>query len=187
MMRRFVLLLVAIAGLTVAGLAQESEDRDKNLDVRSPVGDLHVGKDADAQKAGLPLYPGAQPQKDSNNSDPLNLGIITESFGLKLVVAKYRSDDSPERIIAFYRNKMKKYGKVLECHSSSENAGIHEDSDDQGSKLLKCEGDNTGPVRQLKVGTEANAHIVDVAPDVTGKGSTFTLVYLHKREKQADI
>ena len=185
MIRRLVLSL-AIVGFAVAGFAQESEDRDKNLDVRSPVGDLHVGKDADAQKAGLPLYPGARPQKDDNN-DPLNLGIFTESFGLKLVVAKYRSDDSPEMIISFYRNKMKKYGKVLECHGQDDHSGIHDDDQQSESKPLTCEGDNSGPVRELKVGTEANAHIVAVEADQNGRGSVFTLVYLHKREKQADI
>jgi hypothetical protein len=56
---------------------------------------MHVGKDADAKKAGLPLYPGARPKVEKDN-DPLNFGILMENFGLKVVVAKYESDDSPD-------------------------------------------------------------------------------------------
>ena len=185
MIRHFALLF-AIAGLTAMGFAQDTQNRDKSLDVQSPAGDLHVGKDADAQKTGLPLYPGAQPQSDGNN-DPLNFGLFTESFGLKLVVAKYRSDDAPDKILDFYRKKMKKYGPVLECHGFHSNVGIEEDSDQPTAKPLKCDDDQTGPVRELKVGTEANAHVVSVEPVESGKGSKFTLVYLHKREKQGEI
>ncbi|HLV87170.1 MAG TPA: hypothetical protein VKV39_09360 [Candidatus Sulfotelmatobacter sp.] len=185
MIRQFALLAL-LACVSAAGLAQESEDRDKNLDVRSPMGDLHVGKDADARKAGLPLYPGARPEQNEHN-DPLNFGLATESFGLKLVVAKYESDDSPDKVLAFYRGKLKRYGKVLECHSANDNAEINHDDKDHGSQPLKCDGDDSGPVRQLKVGTENDAHIVSVEPAQTGNGTTFTLVYLHKREKEADI
>ena len=86
-MLRHLAIIVLTVLLAIGAAAQESPSHDKNLDVTSPVGDLHVGKDASAQKAGLPLYPGARPKHDENN-DPLNLGILTESFGLKLVVAK---------------------------------------------------------------------------------------------------
>ena len=179
------LLLVVVATLAVTCLAQNSDDRSKGLDVRSSIGDLHVGKDADAQRAGLPLYPGAQLQRDGKD-DPLNLGVLTESFGLKLVVAKYRSDDTADKVLTFYRNKMKKYGKVLECHNQNDNTSVHAD-DQSGAKPLKCEGDSSGPVRELKVGTEDNAHIVAVEPGQPGNGCTFTLVYLYKRDKEGEI
>jgi len=185
-MLRSLTLLVAALSLTLPVLAQEPDDHDKNLDVRSPIGDLHVGKDADARKAGLPLYPGARPQQDENN-DPFNLGVFTESFGLKLVVAKYRSDDPPDKILAFYRDKMRKYGRVLECRGPHDNSGVHVDDDQERSKPLKCEGDNSGPVRELKVGTEGNAHIVAIEPQDKARGTTFTLVYLYKRDKKGEI
>src|ERR1700741_1725115 len=91
-------------------VAAQETDKDKNLDVRSPIGDLHVGKDADAQKAGLPLYPGARPQrKDNDDGDAVNLALVTESLGMKLIVAKYETNDPQEKVLAFYREKMKKY------------------------------------------------------------------------------
>ena len=164
--------------------AQDSDNSDKALDVRSSVGDLHVGKDADAQKAGLPLYPGAHPKHEQDN-DPLNFGILTESFGLKLVVAKYESSDPAAKILAYYKDRMKKYGQVLECHHSNVNTDVHSDSHDDGDRPLKCEGDNTGPVTELKVGTEHNARIVSI--EFSDKGTTFAIVYVRSRGKSGDI
>src|SRR5271170_5335974 len=168
--------------------AQDSGSHD-NFDVRSTVGDLHLGKDADAQKAGFSLYPGARPKHEKDN-DPLNFGIFTESFGFKVIIAKYESGDAPDKIIAYYRDKLKKYGKVLECHTSEHGTDVHVDSDKDdagGSKELKCEGDNTGNVVELKVGTQDHQHLVSVGPAEKGSGSTFALVYLNTRGKQGDI
>ena len=174
------LLIALVVSLPAAG---QNNDKDKNLDVRSPVGDLHVGKDADAQKAGLPRYPGARPQQQENN-DPLNLALSTDSFGMKLIVAKYETNDPAEKVLAFYREKMKKYGKVLECHSTEDKTGFHHDDDDRAKdQPLKCEGDNSGPVRELKVGTEDNQHIVALEDPKDGKATPFVIVYLRKHEK----
>jgi hypothetical protein len=178
--------LVLSALLAWPSAAQDSDQSDKPLDVTSSVGDLHVGKDADAKKAGLPLYPGARPERDKDN-DPLNLGILTESFGFKLVVAKYESDDPAEKILAYYKDKMKKYGKVLECHNTHDNGGVHSDSNEDRNRPLKCEGDNNGPVRELKVGTEGNARIVSIESSDKGKGTTFAIVYVRSRGKSGDI
>src|SRR5271154_3186201 len=131
----------AIAALIPASAQTQKSDnsKDDSFDVRSSVGDLHLGKDANAQKAGLPLYPGARPKQEKDN-DPINFGILSESFGFKVVVAKYESDDAPDKVIAYYRDKLKKkYGKVLECHTREHGGGAHFD-DDKDSKQLKCDG-----------------------------------------------
>ena len=181
------------AMLMVPGLRAQTqkpdESQDKHLDIRSSVGDLHVGKDADAQRAGLPLYPGARLREDEHR-DRVNLGILTEGFGMKLVVANYDSDDAPARVVEFYRDKLKKYGKVLECHTREHGGDIHtnvHDDKEQHVKELKCDDDNTGPVTELKVGTEENQHIVAIEPADAGKGSIFTLVYVHTRGKQGEL
>jgi len=187
------LALAVFAALTLPVFAQQSaqqsDSQDKPFDVRSSLGDMHVGKDADAEKQGLPLYPGARPKQEKDN-DPLNFGIVTESFGLKLMVAKYESDDPPARIVDFYRGKLKKFGKVMECHSQkhSGDVDVHDDKDSKDSKdkELKCEEDS-GPVVELKVGTEDNQHVVAIEPRDSGKGSTFALVYMHTRGKRGDI
>jgi hypothetical protein len=169
--------------------AQPSDSQDKPFDVRSSIGDMHVGKDANAEKQGLPLYPGARPKKEKDN-DPLNFGILTESFGMKLMIAKYESDDPPAKIVDFYRGKLKKFGKVLECHSQKHggDVDVHDDKDSKDSKdkALKCEEDS-GPVVELKVGTEDNQHVVAVEPGDASKGSTFALVYVRTHGKSGEI
>lgn len=189
-------LAAAFSAAAVPGVAatpqQQDSGQDKHLDIQSSAGDLHVGNDADARKAGLPLYPGARLRHDEENDNAANLSLFTDAFGVKLVIAKYDSDDAPGKVIDFYRDKLKRYGKVLECHTR-EHGGAHadfnddDDSKDQHSKPVKCDGDNSGPVIELKVGTEANQHVVAIEPSAAGKGSTFALVYVHTRGKQGDI
>lgn len=198
MNRHLKLALLLVVSLTLpvfvvsAAFAQDSgnPNKNKNVDITSPVGDLHVGADADARKAGLPLYPGARLKSDDENKGQANLSVLTEAFGMKLVVAHYESDDAPAKIVNFYRDKLKKYGKVLECHSQKHggDVDVHDDDKDDAndSKELKCE-ENSGPVTELKVGTENNQHVVAIEPRDAGKGATFALVYVHTQGKRGDI
>jgi hypothetical protein len=180
--------------LSASSPAQNSDSQNKSFNVQSSVGDLHLGEDADARKVGLPLYPGARlktgDDKDGN-SNAANLSLFTDAFGFKLVVANYDSDDVPAKVIDFYHDKLKRYGKVLECHSKKNGGDVDVNDDnndkDSGSKPLKCEGDNTGPVTELKVGTEDNQRVVAVEPSDSGKGTTFALVYVHARGKKGEI
>jgi hypothetical protein len=194
MFRHLAFALVLTLGLALPLVAQDSDNKDKNFDVRSSVGDLHVGGDADARKTGLPLYPGAHLKTDDKDKSPANLSMLTESFGIKLVIAQYASNDSPAKVIDFYRDKLKKYGKVLECHSQKHGGDISVEEDDKSSKdkdskdskELKCD-ENSGPVTELKVGMEDNQHVVAIEPGDGSKGSNFALVYLYTRGKRGDI
>ncbi|PYX47978.1 MAG: hypothetical protein DMG79_12910 [Acidobacteria bacterium] len=189
MFRRLTLVLALALLTTLPLLAQDSDD--KNLDIRSSVGDLHVGSDVDAKKIGVPLYPGARLKTDDKDNNQANLSLLTEAFGFKLVVASYESNDRPAKVVDFYRDKLKRYGKVLECHSHKHGGNVeaHEgqdsDKDSKEGKELKC-NENSGPVTELKVGTEDNQHVVAVEPR-EGTGSTFSLVYVHTRGKRGDI
>jgi hypothetical protein len=190
-------LLLVVAFFLAAAISsfaapQKSDGgQDKHLDVQSSVGDLHVGNDADASKTGIPLYPRARLRHDDGDNNNANLGLFTEAFGIKLVIVKYESDDAPGKIIDYYRDSLKKFGKVLECHTHEHGGGYadFDDSDDSDHprKQLKCEGDNTGPVTELKVGTENNQRVVAVEPGAGHGGAKFTLVYVHTQGKQGDL
>jgi len=193
MLRSLIFTLSLAAVLATPVVAQDSNTQNKPFDVRSSVGDLHVGSDADAKKAGLPLYPGARLKTGSHDGDSnqANLSLLTEGFGFKLVASKYDSSDEPGKVVDFYRDKLKRYGKVLECHSQKHGGDVNVNSDDKDSKdskdkELKCE-ENSGPVTELKVGTENDQHVVAIEPGDTGKGSTFAVVYVHTRGKSGDI
>lgn len=186
MSRHFALALIVAAFVSISLSAQDSGD--KNLDIHSSVGDLHVGKDADARKIGLPLYPGAHLKSEEQDSKQANLSLFTEAFGLKLLVANYESDDAPAKVIDFYREKLKKYGKVVECHTHKHDGDvdIDDDNDSKGNSELKCE-DHDGPVTELKAGTQENQRVVAVRTSDSGKGSTFALIYVHTHGKRGEI
>ena len=76
-----------LVSLTLPIFAQDSgnQNKNKNVDITSPVGDLHLGADADARKAGLPLYPGARLKSDDENKSQANLSVLTERFGVDSV------------------------------------------------------------------------------------------------------
>jgi hypothetical protein len=172
----------------------DNKDQNKNFDVQSSVGNMHAGNDGTPREIGLPVYPGAhlrKPDKDTNSSSA-NLSLFTSAFGFKLVIANYDSDDAPAKVASYYREKLKKYGKVLECRTSKHGGDVsahadNDDNDSQKSKDLKCDGDNTGNIIELKVGTENNQHVVSVEPAENGSGSTFAMVYVRARGKQGDI
>jgi hypothetical protein len=161
---------------------------NSKVDIETPVGAIHVNEEANVRDTGLAVYPGArQKPKTDHDSKSANVNISSSFFGVKVVAIEYESDDSPDKILAFYQDQLKKYGRVIECRTSkhggdlSVKAGDHSDS----SKPVTCEGGNSGNVVELKVGTEDNQHLVSVEPQ--GKGSDFALVYVLTRGKEGSI
>jgi hypothetical protein len=96
------------------------------------------------------------------------------------VAIKFRSDDPPDKVLAFYRPKMKEFGgKFLECQQQGFVTYNHSDD----SKELTCgDGSRNGANMELKAGTPDRQHIVAVKP--SGSGSEFALVYVMKHGKE---
>jgi hypothetical protein len=168
------------------------KDHDKGdnskVDIETPVGAIHVNEEANVRDTGLAVYPGArEKEKTDHDSKSANVNISSSFFGVKVVAIEYESDDSPDKVLAFYQNQLKKYGQVIQCRTNKQGgdltvkAGEHRDS----SKPVSCEGSNSGNVVELKVGTEDNQHLVSVEPE--GKGSDFALVFIQTRGKEGSI
>lgn len=175
---RLAIAVLLAACLTVlacsVNVKKDSSGEDKNVDIETPIGGIHVDKSADVHDTGLPVYPEARIKQDgpSNDDDNANVNVSFFGYGVKVIAVKYQSDDPPAKIIPFYKDRLKKYGKILECHTS--------DSDPKGeskgnSEELTCDSES-GQTVELKVGVKDNQHIVAITPE--GKGSTFTLVYV---------
>jgi hypothetical protein len=165
---------------------KEQNGQDKQVDINTLVGGIHVSKGADVADVGLAVYPGARLKQDGSDGKDksANVNISSFGFGLKVVALEYQSDDAPDRLVAYYKDQLKKYGRVLECHTSHLNVNPDIKGSDHGSHELTCEG-SSGNNIELKVGTKENQHIVAVEPD--GKGSSFSLVYVRTHGKDADI
>ena len=165
---------------------KEQNGEDKQVDIDTPIGGIHVSKGANVADLGLAVYPGARlKQKDFNGEDKsANVNISGFGFGVKVVALQYESDDSPSRLVAFYKDQLQKYGHVLECHTRHLDVDTDMKASDHGSHELTCEG-TSGDNIELKVGTKENQHIVAVEPE--GKGSSFSLVYVRTHSKDAEI
>jgi hypothetical protein len=169
--RALVLALVSVIPLAAA---PQTKENPKKLEIRTPTAGLTVSGEATAKEVGLPVYPGARLRKDNPSEDSqANLAFWTSSMGFKLVVLKYESDDAVEKVSAFYRKALGKYGRVLQCTSADENKSEKH----EGSKDLDCGDDKPekGAI-ELKAGTREKQHVVGVEP--TGTGSKFELVYI---------
>ena len=165
---------------------KEKNGEEKQVDINTPVGGIHVSKNANPADVGIPIYPGARlKEKEDGNDKSANVNINSFGFQLKVVALEYESNDDPAKVIAYYKDQLKKYGDVLQCHTSSlhVNTGGKKWHDDDSHELT-CEGDS-GSDTELKVGTRENQHIVAVEP--SGNGSNFSLVYVRTHGKDADI
>ncbi len=165
---------------------KEQNGEDKQVDIQTPIGGIHVSKGANPEDVGVAIYPGAHlKQKDSDGDDKsANVNISGFGYGLKVVALEYESSDSPAKVVDYYRDQLKKYGKVLVCHTSHMDVDADIKDQEHGSHELTCEG-KSGVTVELKVGTKENQHIVAVEP--AGTGSSFSLVYLRTHGKDADI
>jgi len=172
------LFLIALAGCSVSANKDSKTGGDKDVDIRTPFGSLSVHEGGnDIKETGLALYPGATVKKEmaDDHHSSANVNISSSLFGLKVVALKFESNDSPEKVLGFYRKDMGKYGKVADCTGGFTMSFHHHDQDadvscdDQGGMGHEYK-------EELKVGTQNNQRIVAVKP--SGNGSEFTLVYV---------
>ena len=163
-------------------LQKEGNEQNKQVGIKTLLGELHGSKQADACDIGLAVYPVARlTEKHSDHSDKsANVSISGLACDLKVVARKYESDDSPPRVLSSYQDQLKKYSNVLECPSP-----LHRSHDSHhGSNELTCAGDNGKDV-ELKAGRKDEQRIVAVEPE--GRGSSFALVSLRTHGRDGEI
>jgi hypothetical protein len=95
--------IVGIASLTFIGMRLARHSRvtqeGEHVKVETPFGTAETSKDPEdaARELGVDVYPGADPQKE---------GASTATFGrVRTVSAAFQSDDSVDKVCAFYRSK----------------------------------------------------------------------------------
>jgi len=160
---------------------KDSAGKEKDVDIRTPFGSLSVQKgSSDIKDTGLPLYPGSHSRKDDDDHNA-NVNISSSMFGLKVVAQKYETDDTPEKVLAYYQKHMGKFGDVIECSKGLDINFHHHDKD----APVTCEGTGHEYDKALKAGTENNQHIVAVKSG--SKGTTFAIVYVRAWDSKDTI
>jgi len=205
--------LVLMVGCSV-NVKKDEEGRDKNVEVKSPIGDIKVNKEGgkdknvsirspfgnlnvDTEKVsasdiGLSVYPGATEAPDEeHNQSKANVNIDSPWFTLKVQALKYKSNDSQDKIWEYYKKELKKYGRVLECKPGSPDMNYTKKNDDD----LTCHDDEKNGSKkvnldmdrdsiELRVGTKQSFRVVGMKQD--GKGSSFALVRIRMKEDSKD-
>jgi hypothetical protein len=140
--------------------------------------EVRFNDQATAADVGLPAYPGSKPYTDPDqSSSAANVRLSTSLFGFRVVGVNLQTPDSPEKVGAFYRQALAKYGDVLECSRHTKST-----SEEEGDGV-KCDPDDPGANSVVyKVGTGKNQRIVAIKPH--GAGARFSLVHLDVREQK---
>ena len=166
---------------------KKAGDGESRVDIKTPMGDIHVNEQPDIRETGLSLYPGAKPaqKEDSDDKKSANVNISGPGFALKVVAAEFTSEDSSEKVIAYYDKELQKFGKVVQCHGQWSGGHVGNVTGKGSAKPVTCASGDTGSSVELKVGTEDNQHIVAV--DREGNRTKFALVYVRTHGKDDTI
>lgn len=188
------LLAITIAALMLAfaGCSIDVNDKDKKnekVDIKTPFANLKVDSSEKSADNGIPVYPGAhlRPADKDGDNHAANINIGAMGFGLKVIAAEYETNDSPDKVKAFYEDKMKHFGDVLVCNGHSGGSDVHMSMHGSGDKdkdkKLSC-SDTHGDGWEIKTGTDDNQHLVSIEPN--GSGTRFGTVLVQTRGSDHD-
>ena len=174
-----------LAALLLAGCRVQSDkhgDSD-NVKISTPFGGMQV-KTNDAvvvEDLGLPAYPGAQLVKKDKDDGSADVNMNFGGFQLRVKAVSYQTGDSPEKVEAFYRAGLRRFGDVIACRDNrvvgspartqegltcDNNNGNHYSVDDKPDK----------GALELKAGSQQHQHIVEI--EAQGSGTKIGLVAL---------
>jgi len=180
--------LVLIGGLSgcTVRVDKDASGKEKNVQVETPFGSVHVNSDqTTASDVGLPVYPGAALVKDDDKNKSADVQAGFGRWQVRVRVVSYSTSDSKEKVTAFYKKALSRYGDVITCQGNSpvgtptmtaqgltctedKNAKVQIDRKDYGSSKDGL---------TLKAGSKRHQHIVGFDDPKDGK-TRFALVAL---------
>ncbi len=184
-----VLALAAFASGCRVHVEKGANGEDKNVQVDTPFGGVHVNTNqTTAVDLGLPVYPGAQVvTTDNDKSADIRMGF--GEWQMRIKVVNYSTPDSQDKVTAFYKNALTRYGDVIACQ---DNAAVGAPA--KTSEGLTCDDKHGGRIQvndngtsygyhsgsngfELKAGSERHQHIVGFQSSAPGQ-TRFALVAL---------
>jgi hypothetical protein len=172
----FPAIVLFAASLSSGGTALLAQNSDVDLS-------LHANSHATAADIGLPAYPGATLYKNADNDAAVDMGFTFGDFHFSVIAANYRTSDSSEQVLAFYRKPLSRYGEVLECNHGKPVGALtvtHSGltcSDQHGGHVQVDSSANSSSDHELRAGSPQKYRIVGI--DDSHAGAThFGLVAL---------
>jgi len=160
--------------------------KDKNVRIDTPLGGIHVNQDAvSAADTGLPQYPGAHLDTDHQGDKSADIHMGFGDWQLRIKVVRYRTSDSQDKVLAFYKKALGRYGDVIECNGKSPvgspvstREGLTCNDDGGGDTKLHVDTGDTGGGHDLKAGSKRHQHIVGIDKESDADTTRFSLVQL---------
>lgn len=189
-------MILLLAGLAMAACAtgcrvhvdKDANGQEKNVQVDTPFGGVHVDtNDLTASDLGLPIYPGSDIVKDKEGNKSADVHMGFGEWQLRVRAVSYSSTDPQDKVVAFYKKALQRYGDVLTCHgdapvgtptTTAEGLTCNDDGHHAQFKFNgKDNGIDLSGELQLKAGSKRHQHIVALESPVDGK-TRFGLVAL---------
>jgi hypothetical protein len=182
-----VALVASIVGCRVR-TEKDANGEDKTVQVDTPFGGIHVNtNDTTAADLGLPVYPGAEVVKDDDKHKSADVHMGFGEWQMRVRAVSYSSADSQDKVVAFYKKALGRYGDVLTCQGnapvgtptvtaeglSCADSGKHANIEINGNK----NGVLSGGGLQLKAGSKRHLHIVGFEEPTNGR-TRFAMVAL---------
>ncbi len=172
---------VVLAGCRIDSNKQGDSD---NVKIATPFGGMQVktNEAAVVDGVGLPVYPGAELEKKDKDNGAADVNMSFGDFKLRVKAVSYRSTDAPDKVSAFYRKALGRYGDVIQCSSNRPVGtpthtaeGLTCSNDTDNHVQLNADTGASGKL-EFKAGSKQHQHIVSV--DADGTGTKFGLVAL---------
>jgi hypothetical protein len=99
---------------------KDANGQEKNVRIETPFGGIHVNTDqTTAADLGLPVYPGAQTVRDNEKDKSADVHMGFGEWQLRVKVVNYSTPDGKDKVTAFYKKALGRYGDVITCQDGS--------------------------------------------------------------------
>lgn len=180
-------LVACICGCRVH-VDNDANGQKKTVQVDTPFGGVHVNtNELAASDLGLPVYPGAEIVKDKYNYKSADVHMGFGEWQMHLRAVAYSSSDPQDKVVAFYKKALARYGDVLTCKNNApvgtptataEGLTCADDSHhEQTTTNGKANEVRMSDDLQLKAGSKRHQHMVGFESPQNGT-MRFTLVSL---------
>lgn len=186
--------LLACLGLAVGATGcfrlhvdKDADGNEKNVQVDTPFGGVHVNTDqTTATDLGLPVYPGAQTIKGDDKHKSADIHVGFGEWELRVRAVSYGTPDGQDKVTAFYKKALARYGDVITCqgHSvvgtpaaTSEGLTCADDGNGGNIKIDHHDYGTNDDSLELKAGSKRHQHVVGFDDPKDGQ-TRFALVAL---------
>jgi len=180
-------LTAAMAGCRVH-VDKDSNGQEKTVQVDTPFGGVHVNTDqTTAADLGLPVYPGSETVKDDDEHKSADVHLGFGEWQLRVRAVSYSTPDSQDKVTAFYKKALGRYGDVITCQGNTPvgtptatTEGLTCADDKNNTKTVQIDRGDYGTGKdslELKAGSKRHQHIVGFENSKAGQ-TRFALVAL---------